>query len=153
MQTSENPQDMGPMETAVTSALSARAQRADPRDVAGEALALAYARLIDEPAPAAKYADALAWLRELADEEHLGDRIVQRHVKTIMTALAEHTVMSDLGPKLQSTLDAMKLTPKSRAQGKGETDAPATPARARLDELRARRDRKRYPSDLDSPAP
>lgn len=144
-------QGKGPMETAVTEALAARtASGADPRDVAGEALALAYARLIDEPAPAGKYADAVEWLREFARES--GQRDVQRHVKTIVIALAEHTVMSDLGPKLQSTLDAMKLTPKARAQGKGTADAPASPERTRLDELRAERRRQRHPQDLDPSA-
>lgn len=145
------------METAVTSALNARPSP-DPRDTASAALAVMYARLLDEPAPAAKYADALRWLEYVGDPEQGADRNVQRHVKTIMTALAEHSVSSDLGPKLQTTLDALRLTPKSRA-GKGAQDDP-TPGNPRRDELRARRealrarrDRQRYPEDLDPASP
>lgn len=149
METGEQEQAVGPIETAVTAALDAR-QPADPRDVAAAALAVHYARLIDEPAVAGKYADAIEWLRHLAELES-GDRTVQRHVKLIIIALGEHTVMSDLGPKLQATLDALRLTPKART-GKGGTDA-AAPSDPWLDELRARRDRKRHPQDLDSTTP
>jgi len=151
MESGEVRPDVGPMESAIAGALDSRpAAGIDPRDGGAVALARMYARLIDEAAAAAKYADAVEWLRHVVEHEIGDDRTARRHLKTIVTALAEHSVMSDLGPKLQTVLVELKLTPRARAQGKGAPDAPASPAAARMDQLRARRDRKRYPTDLDS---
>lgn len=61
--------------------------------------------------------------------------------------------LSKLGPAFLRTLDALQMTPKSRAMaqrgGTGD-DRPAAPTR--LDELRDRRARKRDTQDLDAPA-
>lgn len=153
METGEVSPDIGPMESAIVGALAARpAAGIDPRDGGAVALARMYARLIDEAAAAAKYADAVEWLRHVVEHEIGDDRTARRHLKTIVTALAEHSVTSDLGPKLQTTLVELKLTPRARAQGKGAPDAPASPARSELDELRERREGKRHPPHLDSPS-
>lgn len=141
------------MEQALLDALAARPAAAiDPRDRGLEVLALSYARLIDNAAPAAKYAEAVAWMQAI--EQEPGDAVRLRIARTVLSALAEHTVHSDLGPKLQQALESLRLSPKVRTVGvKGQGDAPAAAGRSALDELRARRDRKRHPSDLDSPAP
>lgn len=149
MESGEVTPSIGPLESAVSDALDARPPAGiDPRDGAAGSLARMYARLIDDAAPAAKYQDAFEWLGYLI-EENATDRAVVRNLKTLRTALAEHSVMSDLGPKLQAVLVELKLTPRARAQGKGAPDAPASPVRSELDELRRRREGKRHPPDLD----
>lgn len=58
-----------------------------------------------------------------------------------------------LAPVLLRVLDALQMTPKSRAVAqKGGPGDPAA-ARSDLDELRERRARKRYAPPMDSPAP
>lgn len=116
------------------------------QDAGTEALALHYAELIDDAAPAAKYAAALEWLAgvDVAPED-------AKHVRAITTALARHSVASDLGPKLLATLDALGLTPKARsAVSKGVSDDK--PAANPLDELANARARKGRAESLDASA-
>lgn len=109
------------------------AQPADPRDAATAELARHYAALIDSAAPSAALAKAI---------DHLDARIPADPAsadawRKITAALAEHSVASDLGPKLLAALDALGLTPKARqAAGKAiTTPKPANP----LDQLAAAR--------------
>lgn len=128
----------GPMEHAVTEALAARAATgADRRDAATERLAVHYAQLVDDAQPAARYTrplELIAAACAISDNPE-----VARAYDTIAAALAEHSVASDLGPKLLAVLDALGLTPKARAATK-QTPAGAAPRPANpLDQLRARR--------------
>lgn len=120
------------------------------RDRATAALALTYAALIDQAAPAAKYAKALAWLGRLPVDDEDDD--AARHVDTIRVALAAHTVASDLGPKLLAALEALLLSPRARGVAmKGGTDGK--PAANQLDELAAARARLGRPEAVDTAAP
>lgn len=117
------------------------------RDAATAELARTYASLMDDAAPAAKYAKAIAWLERLDDE----DETAAGHVDTIRTALAEHSVASDLGPKLLAALEALLLSPRARKVAmKGGTDGKPV---SRLDQLAARRARKGPAQDLHPAAP
>lgn len=121
-----------------------------PEDGATRALAVQYAVLIDEAAPAGKYGKALAWLAgEIEVEADQRDRCVE----IIRIALAEHTVASDLGPKLLAALEALGMSPRARAaQQKGtKTGDRRTPTR--LDELRAARERKHATPPRDAATP
>jgi hypothetical protein len=119
------------------------------RDRATAALALTYANLIDQAAPAAKYTKALTWLGRLHYDDE--DEDAARHVDTIRIALAEHSVASDLGPKLLAALDALLLTARARAAAKKAVtpdDKPASP----IDELAAARARLGHPQAVDTAA-
>lgn len=119
--------------TAVRAALRGRSS-ADPRDGAAERLALVYAELIDNAAPSSKYRRPLDVLRAVVESSDFEE--APEALQVIVTALAEHTVASDLGPKLAAVLGALGLTTASRGEQKGEKrSAPANP----LDELKARR--------------
>jgi hypothetical protein len=133
---------MGKMLYAVRAALRGRESK-DPRDAAAERVALGYAELIDAAAPAARYRKALAVISRALSGASLEADDPYEAFQAVATALAEHTVTSDLGPKLLSTLDALGLTTKARGTGTDERGAggaakPANP----LDELRARRARR-----------
>lgn len=80
------------------------------------ALARRYARLLDEAAPAAKYRDALGIMGRALEHYRESEpwaaaeaRRIDAARATIDTALAEHSVASDLGPKLLATLTALGL--------------------------------------------
>ena len=113
------------MVEAVSAAVSA--SQAKPGDEAAVALALHYARLID---------DAEAVAAALADVVPEGDHEagVLWRLKAKVDA---HTVASDLGPKLLAALTALGLTPVARSSVKGGevVDAGADP----LAQLRAKR--------------
>lgn len=128
----------GPMSRAVTSAL----QDAKPaaRDAGAVALAKQYAALIDEAAPAGKYRKALDALERVAAASD--DDGAAEMLRTISTALAEHSVASDLGPKLLAALTALGLTLAGRPAVKGGGPVVGTPKRDELKERRrARADR------------
>lgn len=123
------------MTSAVEAALAAR-PAADRLDAGAEQVALNYARLIDAAAPAARYARPLAALTRAVDAYDAPD--AADALLAVTTALAEHSVASDLGPKLLAALVELGLTPKARAAlSKGGRDDG--PAQSPLDELRARR--------------
>lgn len=121
-------------------ALRARPGR-HAQDRAAEAVALTYAALIDNAAPAAKYRKALRLLARAVDR-YRGDDAddVRDALELIATALGQHTVTSDLGPKMLAALASLAMTPAAR--GRTETpDAPQQQERppSPLDELRGRR--------------
>jgi hypothetical protein len=122
------------MSGAVEAALRGR-DKTDPRDKAAERLALHYAGLIDQAAPAARYRKWLATLSQAA--AHTDDPDAEEAFEQIATALAEHSVASDLGPKLLAVLTSLGLTTAGRGAAKdaGGKSAAASP----LDEIRARR--------------
>lgn len=128
--------DDRPTLAAVERALAGR-PTSDPRDAGTEQLARVYADLIDAPAPAARYTKPLALLRRACGAYE--DPAAMDAYRAIRDALAAHSVASDLGPKLLGTLDALGLTPKSRAARKeGGGDTPGRPADP-LEALRAKR--------------
>jgi hypothetical protein len=135
------------MTRAVSAALRTIKNR--PQDAGAVALCRRYAALIDDAAPAAKHRKALDTLRAaLADSDTDAVEALER----VAEALAEHTVTSDLGPKLLAALGALGLTLAGRGAGaKGGTgDKPANP----LDELRQRRRvRADRAAAVDSAAP
>jgi hypothetical protein len=113
---------------------SLKAAKVEDRDAATVELARNYARLIDAAAPAAKYAKPLAAVQQVVNGSE--DPFLAEHWDKIVTALAEHTVASDLGPKYLAALAALGLTPASRAvKGGASNDSEPSP----LDELRERR--------------
>jgi hypothetical protein len=124
------------MHAAVAGALAGR-KDPDPRDGAAAALALRYAGLMDEPTPAGRYRRPLEVLARSVIGLELEEDDPQEALQVIVTALAEHTVASDLGPKLLAVLAGLGLTAVSRGEqrGEGKKDAPRDP----LDELKAKR--------------
>ena len=118
----------------------------DPRDQATAALAVGYARLIDNAAPAARYAAALRWL---AGVEIGDDPAAEGLREIIVVALSAHTVASDLGPKLLAALEALVLSPRARAAAK-KAVSDAKPAGSPLDQIAERRARKRPAPDMDA---
>lgn len=124
------------MAEAVGAALATIKDR--PQDAGAVELCRRYAALIDNAAPAAKYRKHLDVLRvALADASEPAAEALER----VVEALAEHSVASDLGPKLLATLSALGLTLAGR--GSGATNGGAhEPARNPLDELRARREHR-----------
>jgi hypothetical protein len=128
-----------PMTAAVAAAL--RANKPEHRDAGAVQLAREYAGLIDNATIAAKYRPHINGLRlaldELAMLDPLGgaDKAIEA-LEKIADALGEHSVASDLGPKLLATLTALGLTPAGRGAKGGQNGAPAANP---LDELKARR--------------
>lgn len=92
----------GEMEKAVRETLE-KLQEA-PEDAGVRALALRYARTIDE---ARKLADEAAQLPYDPDTAAQVARLRQR--------VEAHTVMVEVGPKLLSALEALQATPRARA--------------------------------------
>lgn len=136
------------MTRAVDAALATITDR--PADAAAVALCREYARLIDNAAPASKYRKALSKVAALAARFDT-DTDTAAALDTVAVALAEHSVASDLGPKLLAALTALGLTAAGRTTGK---DQPSDgPPRSPLDELRQRRARKRAAADMDAAAP
>jgi hypothetical protein len=129
----------------VTEALAA--QPPDARDKAAAELALTYARLIDDAAPAAKYAAALRWLDGLETTA-----AAEKYPDLIAAALSAHTVASDLGPKLLAALESLQMSPRARsAVQKGSTgDQPSANP---LDQLAERRAGRSRPAGVDAAAP
>lgn len=125
-----------------------KAAGADQRDQATVALAIAYARLIDDAAPDKKYAAALRWLARVPIDDPAQEQL--REIITV--ALSAHTVASDLGPKLLSALEALILSPRARAAAK-KAVLDAKPASSPLDELAAKRAGLRDPPGLDAGGP
>ena len=115
----------------------------DDRDGAALALALTYAGLIDNAAPAGKYAAALRWLTT-------SDDVPATHERTILAALSAHSVASDLGPKLLAALEQLQLTPRARAaaQKASTDDQPRTNP---IDQLAGRRRGRAQAVDATAP--
>ncbi|MDG4821272.1 hypothetical protein O7635_05320 [Asanoa sp. WMMD1127] len=135
---------VGPLEEAVTAALADAPTQ--PRDGATRALAAEYARLMDDAAPAAKYAEPLRVLGGLAHDD-----AAVKALRVIELALAQHSVASDLGPKLLAAMTALLMTPAARVtalkpgEKGGARDVPSK-LNALRDEVAAQR-RKRAGAD------
>jgi len=116
--------DQGPMARAVAAAIDAAKIRPEDRGTAE--LARRYAALIDQATPASKYRVPLRQLGRaldmLAASEPLAAFEAEQQLVKIVDALAAHSVMSDLGPKLLAALTALGLTPAAVAGiRKGDT--------------------------------
>jgi hypothetical protein len=116
----------------------------EAQDGAAEALALTYAMLIDNAAPAARYRKALrhvaaavrAYRGDGADDAAAGLEVLE-------TALGAHTVASDLGPKLLAALGTLGMTPAGRGGRKDAHDpAPVADLPDPLDQVAAQRERR-----------
>lgn len=103
-----------------------------PRDKSAVALAKRYAELIDNAQYAAKYRAPLRMLRSALPPD---PRLLDAYEK-VADALAEHSVASDLGPKLLAVLTSLGMTAAGRSAKGGAADGPRVP-----DELAALRDR------------
>lgn len=132
---------MGAMRDEVDEALTDA--RAVKRDAGAVALLRTYADLIDDAGIPGKYAEALEWLAAIggdSEDRNSEDRNADRYVRTITLALSRQSAVSDLGPKLLASMEALNLTPRARKA--------ATPADARngapspIDELRDKRRRR-----------
>lgn len=99
-------------------------------DQAARALALAYARTIDEAAMLHHVAEVLV---EESDEDYGGSR----RLDLLLKATENKAVLADLGPKLLAVLTSLGATPAARA-GQSTGKLPARPAGA-LAALRAAR--------------
>jgi hypothetical protein len=102
---------------------------------AASQLAKHYAALIDEAAPSRSYATAIRVLQQFVDTYagHLPPnpaRQVEEAWDKVSTALAEHSVASDLGPKLLAAMAKLGLTlaePKAAAPKPAEPEQPSAP--------------------------
>lgn len=118
---SETEQEI-PVRTAVLPSVrtSLAAMKVEAIDAGAAALAVRYAELLDEAVAAQKYASAIRILGRFIDWNNNGPQDQRRQVEQawdrISAALAEHSVASDLGPKLQAALTALGLTPAGRKE-------------------------------------
>lgn len=138
----------GPLERAVRRSLTTA--KLPPADAGTVALARQYAALIDAAEPSAALARAIATVETRIFP---AEPAVHEAWRRVTTALSEHTVSSDLGPKLLAALESLGLSPRARAAMKaGNADVPAPKTGGQLDELRKRRDGKRPPATDDAAA-
>lgn len=138
----------GDITPAVRSALDAA--KLEPIDSGARALAERYAALLDEPAPTRDLARSIQVVGDhvMATRYDLTDQ-QQRELATawakVSSALAEHSVASDLGPKLLAALTALGCTVAARKEaGGGGSKAPVinmpNPLQAARDAARERRE-------------
>jgi len=114
------------------------------------ALLRKYARLLDAAAPNAKYRRAITLLAKVVDHYQmtmrlspLDERALEDMSNTIIVALGEHSVASDIGPKFLAALGALGLSIPAAASpgaGAGVTSGSADDELARL--RQERRDRE-----------
>lgn len=113
-------------------------------DQAAVALARRYAALLDEPAAKTSYAAALRTLHKAVvyfAETWSNPRdveAVETAFTTIQVALGEHSVASDLGPKLLAVLTQLGLTPTARKETKGGQPSTDPLGEFRQEEARLR---------------
>lgn len=110
----------GDMEQAVRETLEKLEEQ--PEDAGIRALALRYARTIDDSQQLAKEAASLPYDPDTAVQ-----------VARLRQRVEAHTVMVDVGPKLLAALDALHATPKARA---ASTKPPAAGSASKLAALR-----------------
>jgi hypothetical protein len=113
---------------------SIRHAQIEPRDRGTVVLAKRYAALLDEAAIPQSYAEALHHLGTLVVDE-----VGRRHLQRIAAALSEHSVTSDLGPKLLAALTALGCNPGARVPVKGGNSGAPVPG-GPADELAKLRD-------------
>ncbi len=152
----ENERERSPISPALRSSLAAA--KLAPLDRGGEALALRYAELLDEAVAAQKYVSALRLVGQVIDyrvaeyNDRPGQQAMASQLSTawdrISSALAEHSVASDLGPKLLAAMTSLNLTPAARekktpaaSKGGEVVELPANPLQAARDRARAARER------------
>lgn len=109
------------------------------------AMAVRYAELLDSAVAAEKFTRALRLVGEAvssyADDLPLtASEQLRGAWDRISSSLAEHSVASDLGPKLLATLTALNLTPAARGAVKAAS-TPAAPAAAPQTALERARER------------
>lgn len=108
----------------------------ESRDRAAVQLAREYARLIDEATPASKYREPLMIITQALPR----DPQLELALRKIVDALGEHSVMSDLGPKLLAVLTSLGMTPAGR-KAKIADDGVQRP-KGPADELREKREQR-----------
>lgn len=124
------------------------------------ALARRYAALLDEAAPAGRYRRPLqllervaAYYRDTAKMTPVEERALDEAMNTIGDALAQHSVASDLGPKLLAALERLNMT-LTKTDAKPTTPEAPSDASSVRDELKAkRRERERGAQAVDTAAP
>lgn len=124
----EQPAEQGVLSAELATALAAA--KVEQRDRGTERLAQHYAELIDNAAPSRSYAKSIRVLGTFIDDnaDILGhgsprERELMEAWDKVSTALAEHSVASDLGPKLLAAMIALQLTPASRVLKAGAAPA------------------------------
>jgi hypothetical protein len=130
-------QEHGVLAAELAAALAAA--KVEQRDRGTERLARHYAELIDNAAPSRSYAKSIRVLGTFIEDnaDILGhgsprERELMEAWDKASSALAEHSVASDLGPKLLAAMIALQLTPASRVPKSGA--APAAAEQAAPDE-------------------
>lgn len=99
-------------------------------DAGAASLAVRYAELLDEAVAAQKYQKALQRVGRAIDlySDNLPATAREELYaawEKLSSALAEHSVASDLGPKLLSSLAALQLTPDARKAAAAPKEQPA----------------------------
>jgi hypothetical protein len=106
-------------------------------DQAAAALAVEYAKQIDDAEAAGKIAErAISTLLRDGDAE---DRDHEKYVYALAAKVEAATLLAQLGPKLLAVLESLGATPAARARLKGGKPANAVPSK--LSDLRAARSR------------
>ena len=143
---------MGQVSDALAESL--KITKVPPESAAIVALTRKYARLLDQAAPNAKYRRAMRLLERIVDHyastvrmTPVDERALEEASNTIIVALGEHSVASDLGPKFLAALIALGLAgavavPAGGGQGDTATGDPAEDELARQREARAARERR-----------
>lgn len=121
-------QERGELSAAVGGALAERSSPS-PLDAGTAQLAEHYAQLIDNAAPSRSYATALRVIDGfIAENSSILRPDRERELVTawdkVSSALAEHSVASDLGPKLLAALHHLGLTTAARSKGRGAQERP-----------------------------
>jgi hypothetical protein len=75
-------------------------------------------------------------------EDSAAERLALRYAELLDT---DPEALPKVGPALLSVLDALLLTPRARARGRGQVSDGRQPPASPLDELRARRERRGQP--------
>lgn len=136
---------------SIAEALEGALSSANIPDQSAGAVALArrYARLLDEPAVNAKYRTPLDCLQKVFRHYRATVRLTPTEARgldsaeaTLTVALAEHSVASDLGPKLLAALTALNLTLPATGTG-AKPEAPSVKPVEPLDAERAEAQRLR----------
>lgn len=118
------------------------------QDEGARSLVLRYGALLDDAVAEQKYAKALRLVGEAVASQADGMPITSGQQlmdawDRLSTALAEHSVASDLGPKLLATLTALGCTPAGRAEKKGGAGGSVVPVANPLLEQREQARRAR----------
>lgn len=127
--------EAGPQSTALDEALTNLTVQT--RDKAAVALARRYAALLDEATPASKYREPLLLISQALPR----DPQIEAAFRKIADALGEHSVASDLGPKLLAVLTALGMTPAGRGAKDATPPADGKP-KGKADELAERREER-----------